>query len=387
DPEQEYFSDGITEDIITELSRFRALLVIARNSAFAFKGRALKLQEIGRELGVDYVIEGGVRRSGDRLRLTAQLVEVRSGSHIWAERYDRDVHDIFDVQDELAHAIAATVGAKVEAVRQETVSRLSPSALQSHDLVLRAKALAFKYTRSDLEQALGIAQRAIETDPTNAQAHACYAFCCCVIVYSYWSSELDRLRAQAFESAKRAVTLDATDNYARMILGFVHNMRGEHDDARVHLEKALEGNPNDTEARGIYAIFLASVGQPEAAIQQFELMKRQNPFDLSWFPWIKGWAYFTARRYGEAIATFKQIPEPHNEVRGYLAASFAYLGRRAEANAMMEDFLRMAEHDMPIFPGRRLRDWDDYWRNTTLYQRQEDHAHLMEGLRRAGLMD
>lgn len=347
DPEQEYFSDGITEDIITELSRFHALLVIARNSAFAFKGRSNKVKEIGQELGVDYVVEGGVRRSGDRLRPTAQLVEIRSSSHIWAERYDRDVHDIFDVQDELAHAIAATVGAKVEAVRRETVSRLSPGALQAHDLVLRAKALALKYTRSDLELALGTAERAIEADPTSPQAHACYAFCCSVILYSYWSSELDRLRAQAFESAKRAVTLDASDNYARYVLGYVHNVRGDYEDARIHLEKVLENNPNDTEGRGIYAMFLVSVGRPEAAIQQFELMKRQNPFDLSWFPWIKGWAYFTARRYGEAIATFKQIPEPHNEVRGYLAASFAYLDRRAEANAMMEDFLRIAERDMP----------------------------------------
>jgi adenylate cyclase len=238
-----------------------------------------------------------------------------------------------------------------------------------------------------LEQALGTAERAIAIDPTSSQAHACYAFCCSVIVYSYWSSELDRLRGQAFESAKRAVTLDATDNYARYVLGYVHNARGDYEDARIHLEKVLQDNPNDTEGRGIYAMFLVSVGQPEAAIQQFELMKRQNPFDLSWFPWIKGWAYFTARRYGEGIATFKQIPEPHNEVRGYLAASFAYLGRRAEANATMEDFLRIAERDMPAFPGRRLRDWDDYWRNTTLYQHQEDHDHLMEGLRRAGLVE
>jgi adenylate cyclase len=385
DTEQEYFSDGITEDIITELSRFHSLLVIARNSSFAFKGRPLKVQEIGRELGVAYVVEGSVRRLGDRLRLTAQLIESASGSHIWAERYDRDVHDIFNIQDELAHAIAATIGAKVEAVGRENAAKLSPSALKAHDLVLRAKAHALKYTRNDLEQARQMARHAIELDPTSAQAHACYAFCCSVIIYSYWTSDRDQLRVEAFDAAKRAVALDVTDNYARWVLGMVYLTRREYEEARIHLEKVVENNPNDTEGRGIFAMLLVAVGEAGAAIEHFEIMKRQNPFDLSWFPWIKGLAYFTLRRYGMAIATFKQMPEPHNEVRGYLAACHAYLGKSAEARAMLEEFLRVAELDMLVFPGRRLKDWDDYWRNTCWYKRQEDHDHLMDGLRKAGL--
>jgi adenylate cyclase len=385
DTEQEYFSDGITEDIITELSRFHSLLVIARNSSFAFKGRPLKVQEIGRELGVAYVVEGSVRRLGDRLRLTAQLIESASGSHIWAERYDRDVHDIFNIQDELAHAIAATIGAKVEAVGRENAAKLSPSALKAHDLVLRAKAHALKYTRNDLEQARQMARYAIELDPTSAQAPACYAFCCSVIIYSNWTSDRDQLRVEAFDAAKRAVALDVTDNYARWVLGMVYLTRREYEEARIHLEKVVENNPNDTEGRGIFAMLLVAVGEAGAAIEHFEIMKRQNPFDLSWFPWIKGLAYFTLRRYGMAIATFKQMPEPHNEVRGYLAACHAYLGKSAEARAMLEEFLRVAELDMLVFPGRRLKDWDDYWRNTCWYKRQEDHDHLMDGLRKAGL--
>jgi adenylate cyclase len=385
DTEQEYFSDGITEDIITELSRFHSLLVIARNSSFAFKGRPLKVQEIGRELGVAYVVEGSVRRLGDRLRLTAQLIESASGSHIWAERYDRDVHDIFNIQDELAHAIAATIGAKVEAVGRENAAKLSPSALKAHDLVLRAKAHALKYTRNDLEQARQMARYAIELDPTSAQAPACYAFCCSVIIYSNWTSDRDQLRVEAFDAAKRAVALDVTDNYARWVLGMVYLTRREYEEARIHLEKVVENNPNDTEGRGIFAMLLVAIGEAGAAIEHFEIMKRQNPFDLSWFPWIKGLAYFTLRRYGMAIATFKQMPEPHNEVRGYLAACHAYLGKSAEAKAMLEEFLRVAERDMLVFPGHRLTDWDDYWRNTCWYKRQEDHDHLMDGLRKAGL--
>ena len=385
DTEQEYFSDGITEDIITELSRFHSLLVIARNSSFAFKGRPLKVQEIGRELGVAYVVEGSVRRLGDRLRLTAQLIDSASGSHIWAERYDRDVHDIFNIQDELAHAIAATIGAKVEAVGRESAAKLSPSALKAHDLVLRAKAHALKYTRHDLEQARQMARHAIELDPTSAQAHACYAFCCSVIIYSYWTSDREQLRVEAFDAAKRAVALDATDNYARWVLGMVYLTRREYEEARIHLEKVVENNPNDTEGRGIFAMLLVAIGEAGAAIEHFEIMKRQNPFDLSWFPWIKGLAYFTLRRYGMAIATFKQIPEPHNEVRGYLAACHAYLGKSAEAKAILQEFLRVAEGDMLVFPGHRLKDWDDYWRNTCWYKRQEDHDHLMDGLCKAGL--
>jgi tetratricopeptide (TPR) repeat protein len=230
-----------------------------------------------------------------------------------------------------------------------------------------------------------MARQAIELDPTSAQAHACYAFCCSVIIYSCWTSDRDQLRVEAFDAAKRAVALDATDNYARWVLGMVYLTRREYEEARIHLEKVVENNPNDTEGRGIFAMFLVAVGEAEAAIQHFEIIKRQNPFDLSWFPWIKGLAYFTLRRYGVAIATFKQIPEPHNEVRGYLAACHAYLGNSAEAHAVMEEFLRVAEADMSVFPGRRLKDWDDYWRNTCWYRRQEDHDHLMDGLRKAGL--
>ncbi|MCB1376926.1 MAG: winged helix-turn-helix domain-containing protein [Alphaproteobacteria bacterium] len=385
DPEQGVFSDGITEDVITELSRFDSLLVIARHSSFALRGRVLKVQDIGHELGVEYVVEGSVRRAGDRLRLSAQLIHTASAKHVWAERYDRDVYDIFKVQEELAQSIAATIGAKVEAVGRDSAARLSPSALRAHELVLSAKAHALKFTRRDLEQARILARTATELDPGSSRAHACYAYCSAVVFYSNWSSDRDQVHAACFEFAKRAIALDDTDNFARWVLGFIYLTRREYDAARIHLERAVEVNPNDTEARGIYAIFLVAVGEGEAAIRHFEIMKRLNPFELAWFPWIKGWAFLSLRRYAEAVATFKQIPEPHAEVRGFLAASYAYLGRLVEAKAMMEDFLRMAEADMPNSPGSRPNGWDDYWRNTTFYLRQADHDHLMTGLCNAGL--
>jgi tetratricopeptide (TPR) repeat protein len=207
------------------------------------------------------------------------------------------------------------------------------------------------------------------------------------ICLAYWGDDLDRYRAEALEYAKRAVVLDDTDNSARWILGMIHNSRREYEEARFHIERALENNPNDTEARGVYAIFLNSIGQPEAALEQFELIRRLNPFELSWFPLIKGWVYFNARRYEDAIASLKQLPQPVNDARAVLAASYAYAGRLSEAKAMLDEFLRVAEHDMAAFPGRRLKDWDRFCRGVAWYKREGDHQHLMDGLRKAGLPD
>jgi TolB-like protein len=387
DPEQEYFSDGITEDIITELSRFRSLLVLARHSSFAFKGRAMDITEIARKLGARYVIEGSVRRAGNRIRVTAQLIEAATGNHLWAERYDREMQDLFAIQDELARAVAATVGDRIGAAGRARAVALSPNALEAYDLLLRAKALHLKFTKSDNEQARLLARRAIEIDPTNAQAHAYYANACVNAYLAYWADDLDRHRAEALEHAKRAVILDDTNNDAHWVLGLIHNSRREYEEARFHIERALENNPNDTEARGVYAIYLNSIGNPEAALEQFELIRRLNPFELSWFPLIKGWVYFNARRYEDAIASLKQLPEPVNDARAVLAASYAHAGRSAEAKAMLEEFLRVAEHDMAVFPGRRLGDWEEFWRGMAWYKREADHQHLMDGLRKAGLPD
>jgi TolB-like protein len=156
DPEQQYFSDGITEDIITELSRFRSLFVIAYNSSFSFKGKAIKVQDIARELGVAYVVEGSVRRAADRVRISAQLIDAATGNHLWAERYDRDVLDIFAVQDEVARSVASTVSGRVEAAGRDQVERLSPTGLRAYDLVLRARALTLNYTSADNQQALAL---------------------------------------------------------------------------------------------------------------------------------------------------------------------------------------------------------------------------------------
>ena len=385
DPEQQYFSDGITEDIITELSRFRSLFVIARNSSFAFKGKSMRVQDIARELGVAYVVEGSVRRVADRVRITAQLIDAGSGNHLWAERYDRDMHDIFALQEDVARSVASTISGKVEAVGRDRAVRLSPSELRAYDLVLRAKVLTTKYTKANNAQALACAERAIALDPSSARAHAHAAWCHFFDYMACWTADRANALAKAFALARRAVELDETDSFARCLLGVVHLFRREYDEARSETEKGVELNPNDPEARRYYGDFLAATGKPEAAIEQIDLAKRLNPFDTRWVPWIRGIACFTARRYEEAIATLRQARDPINEVRGWLAASYAHAGRLSEARATLEEFLRVAESDMAIFPGRRLKDWESYWHGAFEYEDQKDFDHLFDGLRKAGL--
>ncbi len=385
DPEQEYFSDGITEDIITELSRFRDLHVSARNSTFQYRGKNIDVKRIGRELGVQYVVEGSVRRVGDRIRITAQLVDTIGDSHLWAERYDRDARDILALQEEIAHAVAATAGGRIEAAGRDRAVRLSPAALKAHDLELRAKALVLRYSRADNELARHCAEQAIELDPTSSRAHALLAMCRLNEYIAYWTANRELALSQAFELSQRAVVLDEADSLSRSWLGFVQLFRRRYDEARAELEKAIDLNPNDSLARDMYAYFLTAVGRPGTAIEQFDLAKRQNPFDFTFTPWCKGITYFTARRYDEAIATLRQVLDPINEVRGWLAASYAHAGRQQEARAMVEEFLRVAESDMVVFPGRQLKDWDEFWLDSACYQHQEDHDHLMNGLRKAWL--
>jgi adenylate cyclase len=387
DPEQQYFSDGITEDIITELSRFHSLFVIARNSSFSFRGKSVKVQEIARELGVGYIVEGSVRRAADRVRITAQLVDGITGTHLWAERYDRDMRDIFALQDEVARSVASIVSGRVEAAVRDLAVRLSPAALKAYDLILRAKVLTQRYTRTDNAQALACAERALELDPASARACAHSAWCHFFNYMAGWTAERERELAKGYELVRRAVVLDEADSFARCILGLIHLFRREYEEARAEFERAIDLNPNDPEAHRYYGDFLAMTGKPEAAIEQIDLAKRLNPFDTLWVPWLRGAFCFTARRYDEAIAALRQARDPINEVRGWLAASYAHAGRLDEARATLDEFLRVAETDMAVFPGRRLKDWEEYWHCAFEYRDQEDFDHLFDALRKAGLTE
>jgi tetratricopeptide (TPR) repeat protein len=253
--------------------------------------------------------------------------------------------------------------------------------------VLRAKALTLKYTRTNNAQALSCGERAVQLDPASARAHAHAAWCHFYNYMACWTADRDSALAKAYELAQRAVELDETDSFAHTMLGIMHIFRREYEEARAEITKAVNLNPNDPVARRYYAMFLAATGNAEAGIEQIELGRRLNPFDTRWVPWDKGIVCFTARRYDEAIAALRQARDPINEVRGWLAASYAQAGRLQEAKATLEEFLRVAESDMAVFPGRRLKDWEPYWHGAFEYRDREDFDHLFDALRKAGLQE
>src|SRR5262249_47891140 len=241
---------------------------IAHNSSFVFKGRSIKVQDVARELGVAYIVEGSVRRADNQVRITAQLIDGASGNHLWAERYDRDMRSIFALQDEVARAVASTVSGRVEAAGRDRAVRLSTSALQAYDLILRAKALMSRYTRANSAPALACAERAVELDPTSARACAHAAWRHFYNFMAWWTPDRPSSFAKAYELAQQAVVLDGTDSFARCILGLIHLMRREYGEARSELEQSIDLNPNDPEARHYYGDFLTATGQPDAAIEE-----------------------------------------------------------------------------------------------------------------------
>ena len=243
DPEQQYFSDGITEDIITELSRFRTLFVIARNSSFRYRGGDRDVTQVGRDLGVRYLAEGSVRRVGERVRISAQLIETATGSHLWAEHYDRDAVDILAVQDEIIRAIATTLGYQVEAAGRERALRLSPDALSAYDHVLRSEALLMRFAKDDNAEARRWAETAVELDPRSALAHAQLGWTYCMDYICGWVEDRASALDTAYTLARRAVLLDEADCRARWLLGNIHIYRREYDEACAHLRRAISSQP------------------------------------------------------------------------------------------------------------------------------------------------
>ena len=240
DPEQEFFVDGLTEDIITELSRFPKLFVIARNSTFTYKGKPTKVQDVGRDLGVTYVVEGSVRRSGNRVRVTVQLIEAESGKHIWAERYDRDLDDIFALQDEMTQAIVAIVPGRVEAAALAIVARKPPENMAAYDFVIRGKILHHRGTPEDNAEGLRLLDKAIQLDPTYAHAHAWKA---CTLAQSlvrgYQTDAEDQILAQVKEAAARAYQLDENDPECHRLLAAISLTQLDFEKATEHQERAL----------------------------------------------------------------------------------------------------------------------------------------------------
>jgi adenylate cyclase len=371
DPDQEYFSDGITEDIITELSRFRSLQVIARNSAFSFKGKAAKVQEIARELAVGYVVEGSVRRAGTRIRVTAQLIEAEGGTHLWAERYERPAEEIFAIQDEVVRT-AATLAGRLQAARVEGLRRRPTASLSAYECVLRGNSLPVDDPASGAVRRQ-LFEKAITLDPDYALAHAQLAMSHAFrwqVEMSGASEDLDR----AFELAMRAVSLDPQEIVCHSALAYVQLCHQHPDEAEFHARKALALNPNRPNGLAQLGFILARVGQADDAVALITDAMRLDPHHPTWYWMELGVAHFVARRYAEAVAAMRHRASRAYFWQTYLAASYAQLGE--------EDAMRSAAAEiMRLRPDFSVAVYTPY----ELFKLDADREHLASSLRKAGL--
>jgi adenylate cyclase len=373
--EQEFFADGLTEDIITELSRFRELFVISRNTSFKYKGRPLDVQNVAKELGVQYVVEGSVRKAGNRVRITVQLIDAETDRHIWAERYDRELADIFAIQDEVTGAIVCTLPGRVEAATRDRAARKPTDNMAAYECVLAAKVLHHRSKREDCAQALRLIDRAIELDPDYAHAHAWRA---CILGQQWiygWCVDKEATWNGVREELTIALSLDDNDNDVHRILAALNINQNEFDKAAYHQARALSLNPNDDLIVVQQGELLTWLGQPEQGIDWIRKAMRLNPYHPARFWYHLGRAFFAARHYAEAIEAVQHIDSPDHVHHALLAGSHAQMGNAAAAARHAGEVLKR----MPEF------HVDKDYLPLLHYKRESDLAHHREAVLKAGL--
>lgn len=383
DPDQEYFADGIVEDIITALAHFRHFYVIARNSSFTYKGKAVDIKQVGRELDVRYVVEGSVRRTGDRLRIAGQLIDTSTGTHLWADRFDGTLADIFDLQDRVASSIVGAITPKVEEAEIERARRKRTESLDAYDYYLRGLALFDRTTttRSAIDEALQFFLKATDRDPEFAIAYARAARCYATRKSNGWMADRAKETAEAVRLARRAVELGRDDTIALSHGGYVlAYVGGDLDASAACIDRALKLNPNLAAALGTSSWVNVCLGDPEKAIEHAALAMRLSPLEprLSAWQFNTGLAHFCAGRYDDAAAwAAKSLLHQPNYVSAMRIAAAAYTmaGRLAQAREMIA---RLCEAD----PALRLSNLADI---LPPFRRKDDRDRYKEALRKAGL--
>ena len=304
DPDQEYFSDGMTEEIIARLSTSPTLSVIARNSTFTYKGKPVKVQQIGRELGVRYVVEGSVRKAGNRIRITAQLIDAETEKHLWAKTYDRELKDVFNLQDEIAQQIVTALNIRSREAEQERAWRVPTENLTAYDFLLRGLSHFFRLTEEENAKAKSMFQRALELDPDYAAAYVFLGYTN-FMEYAFGSKSDPRDLEQVIELAQKALALDDSSSLAHVLLADVYRAQGRYEQAVVQAERALALNPNDPSAYLSMANNLNSVGRPAEAVEAIKKAMDLNPHHAVYYYTDLARAYRNAGRYNEAIASLK----------------------------------------------------------------------------------
>jgi adenylate cyclase len=337
---QQYFADGITDDIITGLSHLKWLFVIARNSTFTYKGRAVDVRQVGQDLGVRYVLEGSVRVSGSRIRITGQLIEAASGRHIWADRYDRQLDDVFAVQDEITTNVLAAIEPHLYAEEGARTASQPPDRISTWGLVVRAIGLISKLGCQDNEEARSLLERAITIEPTYAKAHAILSWAVWWAAYNYWLLDEQEGIAEAQRHAEQALVFDASEPWARMVLGLCLSADGQHERALPELEAALRINPSFALAHTIYGWALARTGRFDDAVVETKTALRLSPADtfLSFYEFFHGYALMVARRFEDAlpyvrraIVAFPNFPSHY----GLLISCYGHLGLQDQTKMLL----------------------------------------------------
>jgi adenylate cyclase len=381
DPEQEYFSDGISEDIITDLSKIAGLMVIARNSSFAYKGRSVDVRTVGRELGVQSILEGSIRRAGNRVRITAQLIDATSGGHLWGDRYDRDLTDIFEVQDDVTRRIVDALKVTLSPEEKERLAETKTSNLAAYDCLLRGREfmLGNERNRKTFEQAIAYFKKALEHDPNYSQAYACLGFAHIFDYQNRWTDAPDSSLLLAKQYARQALEKDPNEPLARCVSAMTASLEKDLNRARSEIELALSLNPNFALAYNLRGSNRIYSGQPLEAIPEIEHGMRLDPALSSQFLHFLGMAYLLAGKYETAAALLRQriVLVPRTDFsRVLLASALGHLGEFEEARRVWGELkdinpnYAFAEH-----VGRQP------------FRRKQDVERIADGLRKARLLN
>ncbi len=379
DPEQEFFADGMAEDIITGLSHYRSLFVIARNSTFAYKGQSPDLRHVSRDLGVKYVLEGSIRTAGPRIRVTAQLIDGTTGSHIWAERYDRELDDIFALQDEITETIVAAIGPEIDQVERERARRLPPDSLDAWESFQRGLWHLYRFNREDNAESQRLFRLANAHSPSFSPAQSGLAHALYFSFMHGYAGDRSVVLAEAFETARAAVASDERDADAHFALGRILYLRHEHDASLSEFDTAVTYNPNLAHAHLGHGTAMLYSGMWDRAIESIDRALRLSPHDpLIWiFNTVRAITFLVTKRLDQAEEDARQsIRQPTAAVTAFfiLAATLGQLGKAEEARKVMADVLRMrpdfsAEYVAQILP----------------FKNPANIEYIIDGLRKAGM--
>jgi adenylate cyclase len=380
DPEQEYFSDGISEDIITDLSKIAGLTVIARNSSFTYKGRSVDIRAVGRELGVQSVLEGSIRRAGNRVRITAQLIDATNGAHLWADRYDRDLTDIFEVQDDVTHRIVDALKITLSPAEKERLADTETSNVAAYDCVLRGR--EFMLTKDkNLEtfgQAIKYFKQALEYDPNYSLAYACLGFGYMFDYQNRWTENPDSSLPIAKEYARQAIEKDPNEPLARCVSALAASYEKDLDRAKTEIDAALALNPSLALAHNLRGTIRTFAGQPLEAIPEIEQAMRLDPALSGQFLHFLGLAYLMAGKYETAAALLRQriILVPNTDFsRAILTSALGHLGEVDDARRVWGELMVInPNYSFTAHIGRQP------------FKREEDVERIAEGLRKAGVL-